>query len=129
MKYIDLGLPSGTLWAEHNEKGFFVFDYAVKKYGNKLPTKEQLKELMNHCQWEWNGSGYNVTGHNGNSIILPAEGNRGCGGSVYDVGSNGYYWSSTPYDSDSAWYILFYSVDVYVNYGTRCYGFSVRLIK
>ena len=38
MEYIDLGLPSGTLWADCNEEGFYYFDEAVEKYGYRLPT-------------------------------------------------------------------------------------------
>ncbi len=36
-EYIDLGLPSGTLWATENEEGYFTFDEAVEKYGDSLP--------------------------------------------------------------------------------------------
>lgn len=129
MKYIDLGLTSGTLWSDTNEEGFYTFDDAVKKYGDSLPTREQLEELMNHCKWEWNGSGYNVTGPNGNSIILPAAGYRHCDGGVYRVVSSGLYWPSTHYDSDGAWYLYFNSDGVVVYYCSRCHGFSVRLVK
>ena len=129
MKYIDLGLPSGTLWADTNEEGFFAFDEAVEKCGDNLPTKEQLEELVNHCKWSWNGSGYNVTGPNGNSIILPAEGNRSCGGSVGGVGSYGDYWSSTLFGSDYTWNLRFYSGGRVVSGCRRCYGESVRLVK
>ena len=78
MKYIDLGLPSGTLWVDTNEEGYYTFDDAVEKYGNCLPTKEQLEELKTQCQWEWTGAGYKVTGPNGNSIVLSAAGFLNC---------------------------------------------------
>ena len=38
--YVDLGLPSGILWKANNESGFYDYDSAVNKYGNKLPTHE-----------------------------------------------------------------------------------------
>lgn len=130
--YIDLGLPSGTLWKNANEGGdaaHFTYDEAVSKFGNKLPTMQQLEELKNECEWTWTGNGYKVTGPNGESITLPAAGYRNCGGDVRTVGSFGDYWSSTPDDSDSVGYLNFYSSGVYMYYGSRCYGQSVRLVQ
>lgn len=44
--YVDLGLPSGTLWKTENEDcGLVTYDKAYELYGNSLPTYEQLKEL------------------------------------------------------------------------------------
>lgn len=129
MKYIDLGLPSGTLWSDTNEEGFYTFGEAVVKYGYSLPTKEQWEELKNLCQWEWMGNGYKVTGHNDNSIVLPASGFRNYDGAVYCVGSYGDYWSSTPYGLDHAWNIGFGSGNAVMNCGNRYNETSVRLIK
>ena len=46
--------------------------------GWRMPTPEEIKELVNDCTWEWttvnNVNGYKVTGKNGNSIFLPAAG-------------------------------------------------------
>ena len=45
--YVDLGLPSGTLWKNANEGGddaLYTYDEAVSMFGDKLPTKEQLKK-------------------------------------------------------------------------------------
>ena len=61
-------------------------------------------------------------------VFLPAAGYRRLGTSVNNVGSYGYYWSSTYNGSNDAYYLLFYSGIVnpqYYNY--RYYGFSVRL--
>ena len=127
--YTDLGLPSGTKWKNFNATGFYTYDEAVSQFGNRLPTKQQWQELKAECQWSWNGSGYKVTGPNGNSIVLPASGDRNCDGSVYYVGSDGNYWSSTPKDSDYAWYLYFYSGGVHVDNGRRCRGLSVRLVQ
>ena len=129
MNYIDLGLPSGTLWAESNEEGHYEFDEAVNKYRNSIPTFEHLTELKNQCRWEWNGGGYNVTGPNGNSIVLPADGYRYSDDVVDYVGTYGCYWSSTPYDSDNSLYISIRPGGVGLFVGDRCYGKSVRLIK
>ena len=131
--YVDLGLPSGNLWKNANEGGDYVrytYDEAVSRFGNKLPTKEQLEELKNKCRWSWTGNGYKVIGPNGNYITLPAAGFRNRYGDVYYVGSFGDYWSSTHIDSDYAWRLGFDSsrVGMYGNNG-RCYGQSVRLVQ
>ena len=128
---VDLGLPSVTLWYAKNEGGDYVrytYNEAVSKFGNKLPTKEQLEELKNQCTWTWTGSGYKVVGPNGNSIYFPAPGYRSCNGSVYDVGSIGVYWSSTPNGSDIAYDLSLNSGKVYIGHSYRCAGRSVRLV-
>ena len=132
--HVDLGLPSGTLWATENENGYHTFEEADSSFGDSLPTPDQWRELIKHCKWEWEtddvyANGYKVTGLNGNSIFLPAAGYRDCNGRVYYAGSNGYYWSSTPEDSDFAWYLHFYSGSVYMYDSYRRDGISVRLVK
>ena len=127
--YTDLGLPSGTIWKNFNDRGLYNYDEAVSQFGNRLPTKEQWEELKAECQWSWNGSGYKVTGPNGNSIVLPASGYRHNCGFVHNEGSGDYYWSSTPDGSAGAWYLLFHSGGVYVKSTIRCDGQSVRLVQ
>ena len=62
----------------------------------RLPSKEEVSELMTKCTWTWterNGiNGYNVS-RNGNSIFLPANGMRSS--SLTDEGTVGNYWSSS----------------------------------
>ena len=134
--YIDLGLTSGTKWKAVNEKNtadaeldLYTYDEAIAAFGNKLPSYDQWMELVNECSWTWTGMGYKVVGSNGKSIVLPASGSRNCAGSVSGVGSNGDYLSSTPGDSDHAWYLYFGSDGVYVDNGGRCRGLSVRLVQ
>ncbi len=128
--YVDLGLPSGTLWKSKNEKGmYYTYDEAVSQFGDKLPTREQFAELQAFCTWTWNGKGYVVKGDNGNSIILQAAGGRDCDGAVHLVGTNGDYWSSTPNDSDYAWFLYFGSSEVGMGNYYRCGGLSVRLVQ
>lgn len=123
-EYVDLGLPSGTKWKSANEKGgFLTYDEAISKYGDKLPTREQWEELKGMCTWTWTGKGYRVTGDNGKSISLPAAGERNCSGSVFNVGSCGYYWSS------SSGIYLFFTSGVYIGEGLSCFGYSVRLVQ
>lgn len=127
--YVDLGLPSGTIWKENNENGFYDYDAAVRAFGTKLPTKEQWEELKTVCRWTWTGSSYRVTGPNDESIVLPAAGCRLCDGSVNYVGSICYYWSSAPDGSDCAWTLYFNSIKVYMGRYYRCLGTSVRLVQ
>lgn len=77
------------------------FDVARSKWGStwRMPTKAEFEELNNECTQTWvtkNGvKGYEVTGPNGNSIFLPAAGH--CYDvRIFDKGSKGRYWSSTP---------------------------------
>lgn len=134
-EYVDLGLPSGTLWKSANEKGGFVtWEEAMQRYGDKLPSLEQWEELKGMCKWTWTGKGYKVTGDNGNSIVLPASGCRYCDGSVGHVGLFGFYWSSTrssvPKDSDGVLRLYFNSERVSTGGSdNRCSGFSVRLVQ
>ncbi len=92
---VDLGLPSGTYWfsanygAQHSYENGDLVPYSdavklIKKVGRgcALPTRKQMKELYNKCEWTWVSSykdsgvaGYKVKGPNGNFIFLPAVGN------------------------------------------------------
>ena len=131
--YVDLGLPSGTLWKNENEIGgwnnLFSYEQAVNQFGDRLPTKAQLKELKEECRWTWTGSGCKVIGPNGCSIYLPAAGFDGLNRKVYNVGVNGIYWSSTSSSSEDAWYLTFSSDEVKMNDWLRKRLQSVRLVK
>ena len=116
------------------EGKYYTYDEAIANFKGKLPTKEQWEELKNKCRWEWttqNGvNGYKVTGPNGNSILLPAVGERFCNGDMIRVGTYGYYWSSTPDDHDHfAWYLHFNSSEVNIYSISRPDGLSVRLVQ
>ena len=93
--YVDLGLPSGTLWKAINEIGFYDYDSAFRKYGKSMPSRDQWEELKDYCTWQWTGKGYRVSTDNGKYFVLPAAGYRHCSGGVSNVGFWGYYWSST----------------------------------
>lgn len=128
---VDLGLPSGTLWKDKNEEGgFYTYEQALNKFGDKLPTKEQFEELKSKCQWSWTGSGYKVTGPNGNSISLPAAGWRFVQGDIGYVGSRGGYPTSMTKGSENIYCLCFYSdrVSVSDNF-SRFGGYSIRLVQ
>ena len=128
---------SVTYGKKYNDiKGNPQYDVVRKNWGGtwRLPTKMELKELINECTWKWtkqhNVNGYNVTGPNGNSIFLPAPGYRS-GTSLYYDGYYGFYWSSTPHDGidDYAYRLNFNSGNEYVDYSSRCNGHTVRPIS
>ena len=143
--YVDLGLPSGTLWATCNVGADTPEDYgdyfawgetdaAAANWGNgwRMPTKEEWQELYQNTTVTWttqNGvNGSRFTASNGNSLFLPAAGYR-WGGELYYVGIYGFFWSSSLYagNPDDAWYLRFGGAGVtYVGYCNRDYGFSVR---
>ena len=100
----------------------------------RMPTNAEWAELRNtsNCTWTWttqNGiNGRLVTSKkNGASIFLPAAGYS----NLYNVGSYGYYWSSslsTVYPID-AYLVYFDSLNVSRYDNGRCFGFSVRPVS
>ena len=170
IQLVDLGLPSGTLWADRNigadapedagdyyrfgetvafteDSPEYVYDdieesiagterdAATVNLGKnyKMPTLDQIKELIDECEWEWtkkNGvKGMKVTGPNGNSIFLPASGYRdSSSGTLGSVGSYGYYWSASPYSDNGGRSLRFYSSDWSWDSNFRAYGFPVRAV-
>ena len=97
----------------------------------RMPTDQEWTELRTECTWTWttqNGvNGRLVTGPNGNSIFLPAAGDRYYA-DLYYAASRGDYWSSSLYTGYpyGAYLVYFYSDDVYRGHDFRCLGFSVR---
>lgn len=127
--YVDLGLPSGTVWKAQNEEGLMAFDDAKKKYGRSIPSIKQWEELKKYCEWEWTGNGYNVTGPSGQGIFIPAAGYRNVSGQVGKVGTFGNYWSSTSKDKKEAWRFGFEPGKFSMAAHSRQYGRSVRLVQ
>lgn len=89
-KYLNIGTNiSGT-----------KYDVAHVKWGGgwRIPTIEEVKELLNKCNWNWttyNGvNGVIITGSNGNSIFLPAAGQY-TGPTLNSVGIVGEYWTAS----------------------------------
>lgn len=133
-EYVDLGLPSGTLWAVDNEDGYYSYQDAINTFGkNNLPKLTDFAELYDYCEWKWNEEkkGMVVIGPNGNNIFFPASGFRSHrNGELGNVGFNGCYWSVTPNNS-SAYGLSFYNDGGVVPAGINSlvYKFSIRKIK
>jgi len=189
--WVDLGLPSGTIWATRNvgasspeEYGdYFAWgetepkseyswisykwamsDTTLTKYcsysddgyngfvdnkteldpsddaacahypGGRMPSQEQINELIENCTWQWtqrNGvNGQLVTGPNGNTMFLPAAGDR-WDGSTGNVGLRGYYWSRTLFSHNShlAGFLRITSGGRYYVHDYRIYGLTVRAVR
>ena len=116
--------------------GNVYYDAATANWGGswRMPTEAEMKELRDNCTWTWTSqsgvNGCKVTGPNGNSIFLPAAG--GCDESLRDyVGERGYYWSSTPRESNTldAYNLGFYSGGHDVGSSSRCVGLTVRPVS
>ena len=67
-------------------------DPATANWGGnwRMPSTADFVELLEECEWEFVGSGYRVTGPNGNSIFFPAAGYR-YGNKLFGNGNSGYY--------------------------------------
>lgn len=131
--WIDLGLPSGTLWKDKNESSFYTYKQAITRYGDQLPTQSQIIELVQKCSWVWNNTGYTVTGPNGNYIFLPAPAPRL--GSLVDGSGYGHYVTSTyAGTTDNGvmvnWLLYFSNdfIDTDAYYASDSYKHMVRLI-
>ena len=177
LEAVDLGLPSGTKWANMNvgatkpeefggyyawgeteEKDWYdgftylyykdgeyidigsdiagtEYDVAHVKWGGnwRMPTRIQIKELLKYTtrtREQINGvRGMRFTATNGNSIFLPAAGERWCDG-LYGAGDTGHYWSSTQYydnsnDADG----LYFNSGAADWYYHRYSGLSVRSVS
>ena len=113
------------------------YDPARSRWGSpwRLPTEWEYKELVDKCTWTWTSqgghNGYRITSKtNGNSIFLPAAG-KFYGTSLDAVGEYGFYWSSTPDESDTKWaYRRCFSLSYQdVLWGERYSGYSVRPVS
>lgn len=127
--YCDYGEPT----INSDISGNVQYDAATANWGGnwRMPTKDEMQELVDHCEWEWtqvNGvNGSKVIGPNGSCIFLPAAGLR-YGTSLTNDGNYGSCWSSTPYVSYAS-HLSFYDGDEGVYGSNRYYGQTVRPIS
>ena len=171
-RFVDLGLPSGLLWAEtnigatsaeeygdyfawgdtakkDNYKSDYYALYNVEHEGNltaeedaatinwgdgvRMPTQTEMEELYANCTLTWtnvNGkAGYSIASKtNGNEIFLPAAGFC-IAKSTDNVGSDGWYWTSTPSSSKNRAYAFnFYTGYTEVCSSVSYYGRSIRAV-
>lgn len=131
-EFVDLGLPSGTLWKDKNESELFNNNAALVDFTNNLPSYANFEELKDNCKWEWTGNGYKVTGPNGNSIYLPTTNFRDCNGDIQESflgGGFGGYWSSTSVGLERSWCLVFDLRSVNMGKVERCSWRAIRLVQ
>ena len=122
--YVDLGLPSGTLWTlkyfEDEEENINYLPY-VKAAKLGLPTKEQVDELIEKCRWQGEFSstrvsfyGANCIGATGEKISFYSSGykenDERIGAPNYG-GGNAYFWIYDEEDGDEKNAVRIYDVE------------------
>ena len=131
-----------STYTEDNSATYFRTNYtfrdaAKKKWGGtwRMPTADEFRELIDNCEWTWirhgGHNGRKVTSKkNGNSIFLPASGDR-YDTQIYGLDEWGLYWSSSPYESYSynAYDLNFNSAHHYVDMYARSDGRPVRPVS
>ena len=145
--YVDLGLPSGTLWCSHNygvdneyECGNLynhVDAVELNLLPGQLPSPEDFGELKNFCKHkisEVNGVKgiVFISKKNSNEIFFPIADHYG---GLNFVKPYGYYWSSELYQNDAA-YNMKFDLSLVIGEGFvntcntsyRSYGFLVRAV-
>ena len=75
-EYVDLGLPSGTLWSSSyerigEERLYLSYDKAKER---SIPTENQWSELCKECRWSIDSDILYCIGLNGNSIHFERTG-------------------------------------------------------
>ena len=131
--FVDLGLPSGRLWATTNAPGHYNHQEALDTFGDYLPKAAAMAELIEECQVTWNPEtcGLDLVGPNGNTLFLPADGYYDpWDKKVHQEGYWGEYWTrkTNPLASQaSAYNLSFRSGNVGpLDDGARSLGFAVR---
>ena len=145
--YVDLGLPSGTLWCSHNYGADNEYECGnlynhedateLDLLPGQLPSPEDFRELNNFCKHKRSEvSGVKgmmfISKKNSNEIFFPiADHYEG----IYFDKPNGYYWSSERFQNDGAYNMKFDLSPVIgegfvniCNTSYRSYGFLVRTV-
>lgn len=118
MEWIDLGLPSGTLWARDDVDSKTSFLGAKKSYGSHVPSRANAYELSQCCTKKWDESTHALvfTGPNGNTLSFPCkESNKSYWlnaseqgdpqfGQCFHIGPDEHFWINDK-ESSSAIYV------------------------
>ena len=143
--FVDLGLPSGTKWANCNvgalnpEEVGDALDWEDAMESGELPSVKQFQELFNVCDFKWtmigNRRGFYFIGPNGNSIFLPCTG--AYQGNIYlGAETTGCYWTKDEdkrfqrgRDYTNACYAIFLQKTFKSMTGKKNYEQSARLVS
>ena len=137
-EYKEVQSTTGRIWLDRNlgakrvaqatddelaYGGYYSFDEVECPFGYRLPTEEEWEEETD--SWVSN----DAYGAFNSPLKLPMAGYRYFSSdSLFDVGSFGYYWSSTVSGS-FARCLFFNSSNAYMSSNLRAFGRSVRCIK
>ena len=121
----DNTMPTGTTWEVVNDPC---------PVGWRVPTSGELSGLVSAAIRTWtteNGMNGMLFGNGINTIFLPAAGLRNdTNGTLSDVGTTGWYWSSTESQNNLACLLNFNNVGVLSSNGiNKPHGLSVRCVK
>jgi len=99
--------------------------------GWHLPSKSEFETLLNNYGSEGSNA-YNAlipSGSSGFSVLF--GGWRNFSGNFYNIGYYGFFWSSSPFDSNYAWrlYVTSNFKNTNMNSSSRSVGFSVRCLQ
>ena len=108
----------------------------AKNWGGswRMPSKAEFEELVNKCTWKWTTvsgtNGYKVTGSNGMSIFLPANGSYFATEKGAKAGIWGEYWTGTFKETTDfgsyAYALTFTQSKKNVDWSSRYVGLAIR---
>ena len=102
-EYVDLGLPSGTLWSMDYERedGNILYLPYIKAVQFNIPTEEQCKELFECCRWTHTNGIVFCIGPNGNSISFAHSGYKEIDNKTSCYSYISYFWIQDENDEES----------------------------
>ena len=124
LRYFPVLHPTVNITGDENR------DIAKKLWGDewRLPNEKEVQELLS-CTWTWDAEngGYTVTGTNGNSIFIEADGQRELK-DIKDQTLIGYYWTGVfnKEDDTQAFALRFDNVDKTLEAVRRSLGLAIR---
>lgn len=137
-EFIDLGLPSGTMWAKEFEQDGDKVHYLPYCDAStlSLPTEEQWNELLSFCRWEFTyvndfSRKYDCIGPNGKVITFKSYGFHKVDGIIVQ-GERIFFWLKDPSEEpDKKLVYMYYDRGQIKNISKSFMGFKypVRLVQ
>ena len=144
-EFVDLGLPSGTLWSSDyvkDDNGKVIYVTQENNAAYEIPTYEQFKELMDECKWEqkseknWTESGFYYwyelaicLGPNGNKITFEKTGYYEATDSLTRTREIFFWLNNKEYFHNNCASITFNSLNIGSEKMFSGYKLPIRLVK